>query len=116
MIGLNDIHALSDFQRHTRDFLLDLEKSGRPAILTVNGKAKLVVQDAASYQKLLDIVREAQDLAAAQRGMADYKDGKHIPFDQFAAKIRKQYGITKSTPKSARDKKSPKKSSIKTRK
>jgi len=31
-----------------------MKKSRRPVVLTVNGKAELVVQNAASYQKLLE--------------------------------------------------------------
>jgi len=30
-----------------------IKKSGHPLVLTVNGKAEAVVQDAASYQRLL---------------------------------------------------------------
>jgi PHD/YefM family antitoxin component YafN of YafNO toxin-antitoxin module len=49
-----DITSLSNFQRNTRDFLLRLKETAHPLVLTVNGNAELVVQDAASYQKLLD--------------------------------------------------------------
>ena len=49
-----DIRSLSDFKRNTAPLLERMEESGQPLVLTVNGKAKLVVQDAASYQKLLD--------------------------------------------------------------
>jgi prevent-host-death family protein len=57
-----DITSLSNFQRNTRDFLQRLRETGRPLVLTVNGHAELVVQDAASYQRLLD--RPASDEAA----------------------------------------------------
>jgi hypothetical protein len=33
-----------------------LRESGRPMVVTVNGNAQVVVQDASSYQKLLDRV------------------------------------------------------------
>jgi hypothetical protein len=49
-----DITSLSNFQRNTRDFLQRLQETRRPLILTVNGKAELIVQDAASYQKVLN--------------------------------------------------------------
>ena len=49
-----DITSLSNFQRNTREFLQRLRETGRPLILTVNGQAELVVQAAASYQKLLN--------------------------------------------------------------
>ena len=45
MIQLADIHSLSDFQRNTKEHLQRLKRSGRPEVLTVNGKAEVVVQD-----------------------------------------------------------------------
>jgi len=60
MVQLSDIHSLSDFQRNTKAHLQRLKRSGRPEVLTVNGKAELVVQDARSYQKLLDQAAEAE--------------------------------------------------------
>lgn len=49
MIQLTDIHSLSDFQRHAKAHLKQMQKTGRPKVLTINGKAELVVQDAYSY-------------------------------------------------------------------
>ena len=49
-----DIHSLSDFKRNTTEFVSQMRESGHPVVLTINGKAELVVQDAAAYQKLLD--------------------------------------------------------------
>ena len=45
-----DIHSLTDFKRRTTELVGQLKTTGRPLVLTVNGKAELVVQDAASYQ------------------------------------------------------------------
>lgn len=52
MIDIRDIYSLSDFQRNTRAHIRRLRKTRRPAVLTVNGKAELVVRDAKSYQEL----------------------------------------------------------------
>lgn len=46
----NDIRSLSDFKRNTVDLLDRLRKTGHPLVLTINGKAELVVQDATAYQ------------------------------------------------------------------
>jgi hypothetical protein len=54
MIDVRDIHSLSSFQRKTRDHIRRLRRTGRPEVLTVNGKAELVVQDAEAYQDLVD--------------------------------------------------------------
>ena len=47
-----DIHSLTDFKKNTSEFINQLKQTGEPLVLTINGKAELVVQDAAAYQKL----------------------------------------------------------------
>ncbi|BBD59674.1 prevent-host-death family protein [Nostoc sp. HK-01] len=49
-----DIHSLTEFKRNTTEFLQRIKQTKHPLVLTVNGKAELVVQDAESYQELLD--------------------------------------------------------------
>ena len=53
-IDPENIHALSAFQRNSKGFIRKLKQSGRPAVLTVNGEAEVVVQSAEAYQKLLE--------------------------------------------------------------
>ena len=55
-----DIHALTDFKRQTPEFLTRLRATGRPIVLTVNGRPELVVQDVAAYQALLDKLEKLQ--------------------------------------------------------
>ena len=62
-----DIHSLSEFKRNTPGLLQHMRKSGHPVVLTINGKAEIVVQDAASYQKLLDQLDELQALTNPPR-------------------------------------------------
>ena len=45
----NDIRSLSDFKRNTTDLLDRLRTTGHPLVLTINGKAELVVQDAEAH-------------------------------------------------------------------
>jgi hypothetical protein len=56
MIDLTDIHPLTGFLRDHKAHLERLRATGRPEVLTVNGTARVVVQDAAAYQRLLDLV------------------------------------------------------------
>ncbi len=59
MINLTrDIHSLTEFKRNTNEFLQRLKQTKSPLVLTVDGKAELVVQDAESYQKLLEIEQD----------------------------------------------------------
>ena len=54
-----DIQPLTTFRRKSAVFLRQLKRSKRPVVLTVNGKAQAIVQDAEAYQELLDIAARA---------------------------------------------------------
>lgn len=70
MVDVKDIQSLTEFQRHTRRTIARLKKTGRPAVLTVNGQAEVVVQDAASYQRLVARAQEADRLMELRRSIA----------------------------------------------
>jgi PHD/YefM family antitoxin component YafN of YafNO toxin-antitoxin module len=88
-----DIHSLSDFKRNTSEFLERMRGSGHPLVLTINGKAELVVQDAVSYQKLLERVDEMEALEGIQRGLADVEAGRVAPLKEFEKEFRKKRGL-----------------------
>ena len=55
MINISeDICSMTEFKRKTTNVVARLRTTGRAVILTTNGKADVVVQDASSYQRLLD--------------------------------------------------------------
>jgi PHD/YefM family antitoxin component YafN of YafNO toxin-antitoxin module len=89
-----DIHSLTDFKKNTPQFLEQLKETGEPVVLTINGKAELVVQDAASYQKLLDLAEEARVVEGIRRGLEDMKAGRTIGLDEFKQHARKMHGIS----------------------
>jgi len=86
----NDIRSLSDFKRNTVDLLDRLRKTGHPLVLTINGKAELVVQDAEAYQALLDRV---EAIEGNQRGLADVKARCTKPARQVFARLRRKHDI-----------------------
>jgi PHD/YefM family antitoxin component YafN of YafNO toxin-antitoxin module len=94
MIDLTEgIDSLTNFKRNTPAFLDRLRESGQPVVLTINGKAKLVVQDAASYQQFLEIIDRLEALEGIQRGLDEVKAGKGKPIDQVDKEIRKKHRI-----------------------
>jgi len=89
-----DIHSLTEFKKNTPEFLKQLKDTGDPLVLTVNGKAELVVQDASSYQKLLDLAEEAKVVEGIRQGLEDMKAGRTISLDAFKEHVRKKHGIS----------------------
>lgn len=88
-----DIRSLSDFKRNTGDFVDQMRDSGNPLVLTINGKAELVVQDASAYQRLLDRLDELETVEAALRGRADVEHGRVKSLDTLELEIRERNGL-----------------------
>ncbi len=88
-----DIQSLTTFRRQSGDFMKQLKKSKRPVVLTVNGKAAAVVQDAEAYQRLLDIAAWADEEEAIRQGLEDAKAGRTRPAREFFAEFEAKHGI-----------------------
>jgi PHD/YefM family antitoxin component YafN of YafNO toxin-antitoxin module len=72
-----------------------LKKSMRPVVLTVNGKAAAVVQDAEAYQHLLDIAARADAEEGIRQGLENAKEGKLRPARQFFDEFDAADGISR---------------------
>jgi prevent-host-death family protein len=89
----NDIQSLTTFRRRSGDFLKQLKKTKRPVVLTVNGKAAAVVQDAAAYQRLLDIAAQADANEGIRQGLDDVANGRARPAREFFRAFEAGHGI-----------------------
>lgn len=90
------IDSLTNFKRQTADYLRQLHESGSPMVLTVNGKAQVVVQDAAAYQRLVELAARAdreEAVAAIREGLADAEAGRIKPARKALRTLAKKYGI-----------------------
>jgi prevent-host-death family protein len=88
-----DIQSMTTFRRNPGEFIKRLKKSKRPIVLTVNGKAEAVVQDAAAYQRLLDIAAQADAAEGMRQGLEDARKGRTRPAREIFEKMRAEYGI-----------------------
>ena len=88
-----ETHTLSDFKQNTSELLNQMRGSGQPLFLTIDDKAELVVQDAQSYQKLIDRVDELEALEGIRRGLADVAAGRVISLREFERRFREKRGL-----------------------
>lgn len=95
MIDLREVRSVTEFQRNIKGYVGRLKKSKTPLVLTVNGRAELVVQDAASYQLMLDRLEHAETLAAIRRGVEQAKRGESIPLEEAEKRLRKKHGFSR---------------------
>ncbi|MGB0060015.1 type II toxin-antitoxin system Phd/YefM family antitoxin [Candidatus Binatus sp.] len=90
-----DIQSLTTFRRNSGKFLKQIKKSKRPIVLTVNGKAEAIVQDAAEYQRLLDIAARADVYEAIRQGLEDIAKGRTRPAEEVFAEFRRRHGLSR---------------------
>ena len=88
-----DIQSLTNFRRRSGDFMKQLKKSKRALVLTVNGKAAAVVQDAEAYQRLLDIAAHADVKEGIRQGLEDSRKGKLRSAREFFDEFEAEHGI-----------------------
>jgi prevent-host-death family protein len=94
MISLKDIDSLTAFKRNTNDYVKKIKESGTPLVLTVNGKAEIIVQDAESYQRMLELIDRAETIEAVREGLESVKQGKTMSLDHFDKEMRKKIRAT----------------------
>ena len=85
-----DIDSLSNFKRDTSGFLDRLKRTGEPVVLTINGKAELVVQDASSYQRLLEAAEQIESLEFLRQSLEDADAGRLLPMRKAVASLGKR--------------------------
>lgn len=83
-----DIQPLTNFKRNTTELLRQMKETGEPIVLTINGRAELVVQDAGSYQKLLELVDRLEAIAGVRKGLEESKRGEGQPIEDAVREIR----------------------------
>ena len=85
-----DIRSITDLKRDTNSVLEQINKTKRPVVLTVNGKARAVLIDAKEYEKITNafnllklLVPAEEDISAgrykeARRFFREFKRDKEI--------------------------------------
>jgi prevent-host-death family protein len=87
------IDTLTNFKRDTTRFLERLRERKEPIVLTINGKAELVVQDAASYQEMQDRIERLETIAAVKEGLEDVATGRTRPARKALEQLARKHGI-----------------------
>src|SRR6266404_5617007 len=84
---VRDIMSLSTFKRDSNKVMRQMKKTKEPIVLTVNGKAAVVVQDAESYQRLLDLKERSETIEVLRQRLATLGDKKGRTADEFFTEL-----------------------------
>jgi prevent-host-death family protein len=82
MVNLENIHSLTDFKRNASNYVDQVRETHAPLVLTVNGKAAVVVQDASSFQDALNRV-QAMETEIRELKLAALRQDLQIGIDQL---------------------------------
>jgi PHD/YefM family antitoxin component YafN of YafNO toxin-antitoxin module len=95
MVDLNEIYSFTEFQRNAKEHIEHLKSTGKPRVLTINGKAELVVQDAKAYQKMLDVIDRLQAIEGVRRGLEAMEQNSGRSASEFFGEMQEKYKLQK---------------------
>jgi PHD/YefM family antitoxin component YafN of YafNO toxin-antitoxin module len=87
-------YTLSEFLQDYEKHLARLRETGRPEVLTVEGQPRVVMQDAAAYEKLLQALDdgEAHEIVRTELEALD-RGAPAIPVEAVLHELRDLLGI-----------------------
>jgi len=78
-----DISPLTEFKRDSARMIARIKETGRPQILTVNGKPSVVVMDAAAWQDMQDQLDYAETVAGIRVGLGQARASEGVEAGRF---------------------------------
>ena len=85
--------SLSTFKRDSNKVMRQMKKTKEPVVLTVNGRAAIVVQDAESYQRLLELKERAEVIETLRQRLASRGRKKERTADAFFSEFFAKHNI-----------------------
>ena len=73
MLDTRKIYSLSDFVRNPKAHVARLKETRTPEVLTVNGRAEVVLLDTETYEDLMEQLRSAEGIAAVRAAIREAK-------------------------------------------
>jgi prevent-host-death family protein len=89
---IDDIRSVTELKRKTREILNQVRQTGRPVVLTVNGKADAVLMDARTFEKHLSANNAAKLLAPAED---DVRAGRTRSMRSFLGEFKRERKISR---------------------
>ena len=98
MIDARQIYSLTEFLRNHKVHIAHLKETKTPEVLTVNGRAEVVILDAESYQKLMERMQQMESITAARRIIAqDKQAGETLTPEEKERRMRVVDELTAET-------------------
>ncbi len=85
----SSILTVTEFTRQPAEYIKRLIEHKRAEILTVNGKAAVVVQDAETYKRMAELAQYAESLQSARLALSE--EGRKL--HEFTTEFEAERGI-----------------------
>lgn len=93
MITLKNIQSLTSFKRNTNESVEQLRKTKNPLVLTINGKAELVVIEADEFDAMQERLEQVENSGAIMGGIDAFKRGESLPAREALEDLKQKYGL-----------------------
>lgn len=88
MLDTRHIHSMSDFVRNPKQHVARLKETRTPEVLTVNGRAEVVLLDTQTYEDLVERVRSAEAIASLSAHVAQVR--KNAPPQELITEAERE--------------------------
>jgi len=80
------VKPISHIKSHASEIISEISETGNPVVVTVNGEARVIIQDIKEYEKDRESMAMLKILAM---GRKDVLEGRHKPTRQTFAELKK---------------------------
>ena len=81
------IKPISYIKSHASEIISEISETGNPVVVTVNGEARVIIQDIKEYEKDRESMAMLKILAM---GRKDMLEGRHKPIQQAFVELKKK--------------------------
>ena len=81
------IKPISHIKSHASEIISEISETGNPVVVTVNGEARVIIQDIKEYEKDRESMAMLKLLAM---GRKDVVEGRHKPGHQAFGELRRK--------------------------
>jgi prevent-host-death family protein len=81
------VKPISHIKSHASEIISEISETGNPVVVTVNGEARVIIQDIKEYEKDRESMTMLKILAM---GRKDMLEGRHKPLHQAFGELKKK--------------------------
>ncbi len=87
---IDDIKPISFLKQKTSEVVNRVKTTKQPTFITINGNVELVIQDAESYQKMIDSMYSLseKDISKIKVGLKEVEEENFIPAEECFKRIK----------------------------